>query len=42
MDKEPYRVACELLEKYDPTHLALQSGSPNRTQPQENGKNKQR
>ena len=24
MDKEPYRVARELLEKYDPSHISLQ------------------
>lgn len=34
MDKEPYRVAKELLEKYDPSHTALQPTTP---QPQQQG-----
>ena len=34
MDKEPYRVAKELLEKYDPSHAALQPTTP---QPQQQG-----
>ena len=34
MDKEPYRIAKELLEKYDPSHAGLQPATP---QPQQQG-----
>ena len=34
MEKEPYRVAKELLEKYDPSHAGLQPTTP---QPQQQG-----
>ena len=41
MDKEPYRVARELLEKYDPTNPALKSTTPTRPRQDDDRSGKQ-